>query len=91
MLTLFIDNLPTGFSSQDLWKLFTDYGHIADAYVPHIQRNRSNGRFGFIGVESWDQGERLVHEIHGMEVGSSKVKVNWAKYPKRLSNSRIKV
>jgi len=87
MRTLFIDNLPKGFSSHDLWKLFAGFGHIVDAYVPHIQRHRINGRFGFIEVQSWEQGERLIHEVHGLEVGSTKAKVNWAKYPKRLSRS----
>jgi len=87
MRTLFIDNLPKGFSSHDLWKLFAGFGHIVDAYVPHIQRHRINGRFGFIEVQSWEQGERLIHEVHGLEVGSTQAKVNWAKYPKRLRRS----
>ena len=47
-----------------------------------------NGRFGFIDVQAWEHGERLIHEADGMEVGSMKIKVNWAKYPKRLGQSK---
>ena len=41
-----------------------------------------NGRFGFIEVQAWEQGEKLIHEVNGMVIGSSKIKVSWAKYPK---------
>ena len=58
--------------------------HIADVYIPKIQRSRVNGRFGFIEVLAWEQGERLIREVDGMAVGSMKVLVRWAKYPKRL-------
>jgi len=46
-----------------------------------------NGRFGFTEVQAWEQGERLIHEVDGMVVGSMKIKVKWAKYPKRLGQS----
>ena len=88
MLTLFIDGLPQGYSGHELRKLFSNHGCIANAYVPRFQRSRLNGRFGFIAVQAWEQGERLIHEVDGMEVGSSKIKVNWAKYPKRLGHSK---
>jgi len=83
MFTLFVDNLPQGYSSFELRNLFSNHGYIADAYVPHIQRCRVNGRFGFVEVLAWEQGERLIHEVDGKEVGSMKVKVKWAKYPRR--------
>jgi len=88
MPTLFIDNLPQGLSSHELRRLFGNHGSIADAYVPRIQRSRSNGRFGFIAVQTWEQGERLIHEIDGKEVGSMLINVNWAKYPKRAGKSK---
>ncbi|KAJ8448187.1 hypothetical protein Cgig2_031911 [Carnegiea gigantea] len=49
--TLFIDNLPHTTTSKDLRNLFSKQGHIEDAYVPYVQRQRSNGRFGFIKVQ----------------------------------------
>jgi len=88
MHTLFIDSLPQGFNSHELRKLFSNHGYIVDAYIPQIQRSRINGRFGFIEVQAWEQGERLIHEVDGMVVGSSKIKVKWAKYPKRMKQSR---
>ena len=88
MHTLFIDSLPQSFNSLELRKLFSNHGYIADACVPDIQRNRVNGRFGFIEVQAWEQGERLIQEIDGKEVGSQKIEVQWAKYPKRLGKTR---
>ena len=88
MPTLFIDSLPQGYSSQELRKLFSFHGYIEDAYVPLIQRHRVNGRFGFIEVQAWEQGERLIQEADGKEVGPRKIKVHWAKYPKRSWHSK---
>ena len=88
MPTLFIDSLPQGYSSQELRKLFSFHGYIEDAYVPLIQRHRVNGRFGFIEVQAWEQGERLIQEADGKEVGPMKIKVQWAKYPKRLCQAK---
>ena len=87
-LTLFIENLPQGYWSHDLRRLFSNHGYIADAFVPQIQRNRVNGRFGFIEVQAWEQGEKLIHEVDGMVLGSSKIKVKWAKYPKPMGKLR---
>jgi len=87
MHTLFIDSLPQSFNSLELRKLFSNHGFIADAYVPQIQRSRVKGKFGFIEVQAWEQGERLIQAIDGKEVGSQKIKVQWAKYPKRLSHT----
>jgi len=83
MPSLFIDNLPQGFNSQDLRELFDNHRYIVDAYVPAIQRARSNGRFGFIKVQDWEEGERLMQKIDGKKDGPKGIKVNWAKYQRR--------
>jgi len=88
MHTLFIEGLPQGFNSHELRRLFSNHGYIIDAFIPQIQRNRLNGRFGFIEVQAWEQGESLIHEVDGMVIGSSKIKVQWAKYPKRMRQPR---
>ena len=84
MPSLFIDNLPQGFSSRDLRELFGNHRFIADAYVPKIQRSRSNGRFGFIEVQTREEGERLIQQAKDGRAGSRSIRVSWAKYPKRL-------
>jgi len=85
--TLFIDNLPQNFSSQELRKIFSNQGHIADPYVPQFQRRRVYGRFGFIEVQSREQGDRLIQETDGKVVRLQIIKVQWAKYPKKLRRS----
>jgi len=87
MSTLFIDNLPQHFSSQELRKIFSNQGHVIDAYVPQIQRRRVRGRFGFIEVQSREQGDRLIQEIDGKVLGHQVTKVQWAKFPKRPRRS----
>jgi len=81
--TLFIDNLPKDFSGQELRKLFSNQGQVADAYIPQIQRRKVYGRFGFVEIQSRQQGERLIHETDGMLLGYHVIKVQWARYPKR--------
>ena len=81
--TLFIDNLPQNFISQDMRRLFSNQGNLAGAYVPRLQRKRMNSRFGFIEVNSRKQGDRLILEADEKTIGSQRISVRWAKYPKR--------
>jgi len=87
--TLFIDNLPQIINSQELRRFFSIHGQVADAYVPHFQRKRRHGRFGFIGVKSREQGDRLITEADGRRCGNQRIRVQWAKYPKNSRQSRI--
>jgi len=82
--TLFIDNLPKDFSNQELRKLFSNQGQVVDAYIPQILRRKVLGRFGFVEVQSRQQGESLIHETDGMILGHHVIKVQWARYPKRM-------
>jgi len=82
--TLFIENLPQNFSSNDLRRFFSNQGQIVDAYVPRIQRKRAYGRFGFVEVQSGQQGDRLILGTNGMLIGRLAIRVQWARYPKRL-------
>jgi len=88
MPSLFIDNLPQGFTSHELRELFGNHRYIVDVYVPPIQRNRVNGRFGFIKVQAREEGERLIQRNNGRKAGHKVIKVDWAKYPRRLGNSK---
>jgi len=71
-----------------LRELFDNHSSIVDAYVPPIQRDRVNGRFGFIEVQAWEEGERLIQRNLGRKAGHKVIKANWAKYPRRLGNSK---
>jgi len=66
-----------------LRELFGNHRYIVDAYVPAIQKARTNGRFGFIKVQDWEEGERLMQKIDGEKDRPKGIKVNWAKYPRR--------
>jgi len=85
--TLFIDNLSQHINSQELRRFFSNQGQIADAYVPHIQRRRTYGRFGFIKVQSREQGEQLILAANGELLGHKVIKVQWPRYQKRPSKA----
>ena len=87
-LKLFIDNLPQNINSHDLRRFFSNHGQLADAYVPHIQRRRVQGRFGFIEVTSREQGDRVISEDDGKLFGHQRIRVQWARYLKRSRRSR---
>ena len=86
-LKLFIDNLPQRCNSHDLRRFFSYHGQLADAYVPHIQRRRENGRFGFIEVTSREQGVRVISEDDGKLFGHQRIRIQWARYPKSSRRS----
>ena len=83
MSTLFVDNLPQNINSQDLRRFFSTHGQQAEAYVPHIQRRRVQGRFGFVEVGSREQGDRLIRKANGTIFGCQRIRVQWARYPRR--------
>ncbi len=51
MKTLFIGNLPTDLSEEDLTELFAQYGTVRKVELPRDIFSGRNKGFGFIGME----------------------------------------
>lgn len=78
-MQLFVGNLPWSFSSEDLQRLFAEYGQVDAATVV---KDRATGRsrgFGFVTMSSSRHLESALQALNGSTVGGRELTVNLAK------------
>lgn len=77
---LYVGNLPYSLRADDLYKLFAEFGTVADAVVmmEKGQENRSKG-FGFVTMSSSEEVEKAVAGVNGKEVLGRELVCNVAK------------
>jgi len=78
-MRLFVGNLPWDYSSDDLRRLFAEYGDVTDASVI---RDRATGRsrgFGFVAMNGPRHVTAAVAALDGATVMGRQIKVNPAR------------
>jgi RNA recognition motif-containing protein len=78
-MRLFVGNLPWAFSSEDLARLFSEYGEVERA---RVIKDRVSGRsrgFGFVEMRSARHGSAAVSGLNGANVGGRQLTVNEAR------------
>jgi len=77
---LYVGNLPYSIRTEDLFKMFADFGRILDAIVMMEAGggDRSKG-FGFVTMENNIVAEKAVAAIHGREILGRALVCNVAK------------
>jgi RNA recognition motif-containing protein len=67
---LYVDNLPSALTENDLMDLFSSYGNIADAYV-RVDRTGDRPRsFGCITMATPEGARLAMRELNGKEIGA---------------------
>jgi cold-inducible RNA-binding protein len=80
---IFIGNLNFRLKTEDLEKMFSEFGDIEDCIVvTDRETNRSKG-FGFVTFESEDQAKKAVETMHEKEFDGRKITVNIAEEKER--------
>lgn len=77
---LYVGNLPYAFRSNDLFKMFAEYGAVTDAVVmmENGQQDRSKG-FGFVTMQAKDEAEAAAKALNGKDVLGREIVCNIAK------------
>lgn len=76
---IYVGNLSFNTSSDELEKLFAEYGEVADAQViTDRETGRSRG-FGFVEMGSTEAAESAISALNGTDVDGRQLKVNVAK------------
>lgn len=76
---IYVGNLSFNTSSDELEKLFAEYGEVADAQViTDRETGRSRG-FGFVEMGSTEAAESAISSLNGTDVDGRQLKVNVAK------------
>ncbi|MDQ6965100.1 MAG: RNA-binding protein [Mariprofundales bacterium] len=79
MLNIYVGNLPYSVNEDDLRNLFSEFGEVSNA---HVISDRDTGRskgFGFVEMESSEDGQKAIEALDGSELQGRNVRVNEAK------------
>jgi len=79
-IRLYVGNLPFSLRSDDLYKMFSEYGKVEDAVVmmENGDQERSKG-FGFVTMVNQAEAQRAVEVFSGKEVLGRNLVCNIAK------------
>jgi cold-inducible RNA-binding protein len=84
---IFIGNLDFDLKTEDLEKMFSEFGEIEDCIViTDRDTNRSKG-FGFVTFKQEEDAKKAIEKINGKEIEGRKLTVNIAEEKER-SHSR---
>ncbi len=81
-MNIYVGNLPFRATSDDLERLFGQYGQVdSAAVIMDRDTGRSRG-FGFVEMANNDEARRAIQELDGFDHDGRKLRVNEAQ-PKR--------
>ncbi|KAL7251903.1 hypothetical protein ACSBR1_013703 [Camellia fascicularis] len=87
LFTLFVDNLPESMDSRSLYKLFSKFGVVKDAFIPSKRRKSTNTRFGFIRYDC-SISTRIAEQTNGLWVDDILLVVKTAEYGNGIDDRR---
>jgi RNA recognition motif-containing protein len=71
---VFVGNLPWKYTSEDLQKLFGEYGAVAARVIMDRESGRSRG-FGFVELESPDHINAVMEGLNGHEIDGRPLRI----------------
>jgi len=81
-MNIYVGNIPFNYSNEDLERLFAEYGAVDSAKViTDRDTGRSRG-FGFVEMDSDEEGRSAIAALHDSDVGGRRLTVNEAR-PRR--------
>ena len=76
---LYIGNLSFDATESDLFELFNGVGHVQNAEVVSYRHNQRSKGFAFVQMQTIDEAQRAVDELHDKEFLGRKLVVSGAK------------
>lgn len=80
---LYVGNLPYSVNSDELRKVFSEFGEVVDAVVISDKYSGRSKGFGFITFATEDMARKAVEAMNGKEMGGRNLVVNVARPPKQ--------
>ena len=79
MMNIYVGNLPWSMTDEELQDLFAEYGTVSRArHMTDRETGRPRG-FGFVEMESREEGEKAIENLNGVAVDGRDLKVNEAR------------
>jgi RNA recognition motif-containing protein len=85
-MRLYVGNLPYDTTSEELERLFGEYGTVSDAVVVMDRDTGRSKGFGFVEMPSDQEGQAAMQELDGSQMGGRGLKVNEARPPAERSS-----
>ena len=76
---LFVGNLDYTVTSEELKKIFSEFGNVIDAVVITDRETRRSRGFGFVEFGSEEEAKKAISEMNGKPVNGRNINVNEAK------------
>lgn len=80
---LYVGNLPYSVNSDELRKIFSEFGEVLDAIVLSDKFSGRSKGFGFVTFATEEMAQSAVEGLNGKEVGGRNLVVNVARPPKQ--------
>ena len=79
---VYVGNLSYTVTTDELRKLFTEFGEVIDATVITDKMSGRSKGFGFVEYGEEEMAQKAVDEMNGKEVDGRKLVVNFARPPR---------
>ncbi len=76
---LYVGNLPFSTGSEDLRRLFAQYGTVDDAIVISDRDTGRSRGFGFVEMSTAEEANNAIEGLNGTDIGGRQVNVNIAR------------
>jgi|SRR5205823_3738672 len=76
---LYVGNLSFDATESDLFELFNGVGHVQNAEVVSYRHNQRSKGFAFVQMQTIEEAQRAVEELHDKEFLGRKLVVSGAK------------
>ena len=80
---LYVGNLPYSVNSDELRKIFSEFGEVLDAIVLSDKFSGRSKGFGFVTFATEEMAQSAIEGLNGKEVGGRNLVVNVARPPKQ--------
>lgn len=81
-ISLFVDHLPTGASSEWIGEIFAAFGEVVDLFISRKSRPVCKDTFGFVRFQRLSEAEAAMNKMDGVLVKGKRIRVSMAKYDK---------
>ncbi|MCJ7726163.1 MAG: RNA-binding protein [Acidimicrobiia bacterium] len=78
-MRLYVGNLPFSVNSDDLEKMFSEYGEVTSSQVISDRETGRSRGFGFVELADDDAGRKAIDEMDGKDTDGRRLTVNMAR------------
>ncbi|KAH7848115.1 hypothetical protein Vadar_033976 [Vaccinium darrowii] len=80
LVSLYVDNIPTGVDVAWLRSIFNNHGQVIEAFIPVNRVSKYNTKFGFVRFKTMEEALEAIHALNGKIVQNFCIHVRIARF-----------